>query len=136
MRDESHIQAQVLMNDETGRRNYAKYNQYLTLMKVSAEQAADAKTMRCGEMHSGSSYDAQIPAPQLDDELAMDGHSDATLSALDLRISGKSAVTDNNMTESMMETSHATTSYKHKQAKSRQSLPMDDEPKVKQAKRL
>ncbi|KAH8262848.1 hypothetical protein KR044_001019, partial [Drosophila immigrans] len=50
MRDKSHVHAQVLMNDETGRRNYAKYNQYLTLMKVSAEQAADAKTMRCGEM--------------------------------------------------------------------------------------
>lgn len=104
-------------------------------MKVSAEQAADAKTMRCGEMHSGSSYDTQIPVPQLDDELAMDGHSDATLSALDLRISGKSGATDN-MTESMMETRQATTSYKLKQAKRRPSLPMFDEPKVKQAKRL
>ncbi|XP_023031630.1 zinc finger protein 142 [Drosophila willistoni] len=38
MRDKSHNQAQVLMNDETGRRNYAKYNQYLTLMKVNADQ--------------------------------------------------------------------------------------------------
>lgn len=137
MRDESHIQAQVLMNDETGRRNYAKYNQYLTLMKVSAEQAADAKTMRCGEMHSSSSYDAQIHVQQLDDELALDGHADATLSALDLRISGKSGAIDN-MMESMIETNHPTTSYKHKlQHKSRHSLPTDeDQQKVKQVKRV
>ncbi|XP_043661976.1 uncharacterized protein LOC122625965 [Drosophila teissieri] len=50
IRDRSHNQAQVLMNDETGRRNYAKYNQYLTMMKVSAEQLADSKGMRTGEM--------------------------------------------------------------------------------------
>ncbi|XP_017071984.2 LOW QUALITY PROTEIN: uncharacterized protein LOC108108438 [Drosophila eugracilis] len=50
IRDRSHNQAQVLMNDETGRRNYAKYNQYLTLMKVSADQVADTKSMRTGEM--------------------------------------------------------------------------------------
>lgn len=96
MRDESHIQAEVLMNDETGRRNYAKYNQYLTLMKVSADQAADAKTMRCGEMQSGSSYDAQIHVtPQLPDELALDANTtDATAAALDLRVSGKSGPLD------------------------------------------
>ncbi|XP_052854615.1 uncharacterized protein LOC128263536 isoform X1 [Drosophila gunungcola] len=50
IRDRSHNQAEVLMNDETGRRNYAKYNQYLTLMKVSAEQLGDSKSMRTGEM--------------------------------------------------------------------------------------
>ncbi|XP_016984362.1 uncharacterized protein LOC108048320 [Drosophila rhopaloa] len=50
IRDRSHNQAQVLMNDETGRRNYAKYNRYLTLMKVSADQLADSKGMRTGEM--------------------------------------------------------------------------------------
>jgi len=50
IRDRSHNQAQVLMNDETGRRNYAKYNQYLTLMKVSADQMNDCKGMRTGEM--------------------------------------------------------------------------------------
>lgn len=96
MRDESHIQAEVLMNDETGRRNYAKYNQYLTLMKVSADQAADAKTMRCGEMQSGSSYDAQIHVPpQVDDEPSIDTHTtDATAAALDLRVSGKSGAMD------------------------------------------
>lgn len=96
MRDESHIQAEVLMNDETGRRNYAKYNQYLTLMKVSADQAADAKTMRCGEMQSGSSYDAQIHVPQqVDDEPSIDAHTtDATAAALDLRVSGKSGAMD------------------------------------------
>ncbi|KAH8413090.1 hypothetical protein KR009_007870, partial [Drosophila setifemur] len=50
IRDKSHNQAQVLMNDETGRRNYAKYNQYLTLMKVNADQVGDVKAMRRGEM--------------------------------------------------------------------------------------
>ncbi|XP_017060488.1 uncharacterized protein LOC108100890 [Drosophila ficusphila] len=50
IRDRSHNQAQVLMNDETGRRNYAKYNQYLTMMKVTADQLADSKGMRTGEM--------------------------------------------------------------------------------------
>lgn len=84
------------MNDETGRRNYAKYNQYLTLMKVSADQAADAKTMRCGEMQSGSSYDAQIHVtPQLADEIALEANTtDATAAALDLRVSGKSGALD------------------------------------------
>lgn len=110
MRDESHIQAEVLMNDETGRRNYAKYNQYLTLMKVSADQAADAKTMRCGEMQSGSSYDAQIHVtPQLADEIALDANTtDATAAALDLRVSGKFGALDG-------------------AKKSRQSLPQDED---------
>ncbi|XP_034666091.1 PR domain zinc finger protein 5 [Drosophila subobscura] len=45
-RDKSHNQARVLMNDETGRRNYTKYNQYLTLMKVipSTEDFKAART--------------------------------------------------------------------------------------------
>ncbi|KAH8404339.1 hypothetical protein KR222_001556, partial [Zaprionus bogoriensis] len=92
MRDESHVQAQVLMNDETGRRNYAKYNQYLTLMKVSAEQAADAKTMRCGEMQLNSSDVQQHVPPQLEEEVVaseshatLDAQSEA-FSALDLRV--------------------------------------------------
>ncbi|XP_062142065.1 zinc finger protein 569 [Drosophila sulfurigaster albostrigata] len=86
MRDKSHVQAQVLMNDETGRRNYAKYNQYLTLMKVSAEQVADAKTMRCGEMHSSSSDQHMLALPQPDDEDEAQADVDA---ALDLRVISK-----------------------------------------------
>lgn len=35
IRDPSHKNARVLMNDETGRRNYTKYNKYITLMKES-----------------------------------------------------------------------------------------------------
>ncbi|XP_058826352.1 uncharacterized protein LOC131686168 [Topomyia yanbarensis] len=35
IRDPSHKTAGVLMNDETGRRNYTKYNRYITLMKVT-----------------------------------------------------------------------------------------------------
>ncbi|KAH8376636.1 hypothetical protein KR093_000546, partial [Drosophila rubida] len=85
MRDKSHVQAQVLMNDETGRRNYAKYNQYLTLMKVSAEQAADAKTMRCGEMQSNSADHHMLALPPQDD----DEDPQAEVAALDLRVSSK-----------------------------------------------
>ncbi|KAH8234015.1 hypothetical protein KR032_010517 [Drosophila birchii] len=58
IRDPSHKTAKVLMNDETGRRNYAKYNKYLTLMKVNVNQAGDVKHMRTGEM---------IVVPKLDD---------------------------------------------------------------------
>ncbi|XP_030380569.1 zinc finger protein 423 [Scaptodrosophila lebanonensis] len=49
MRDKSHTHAEVLMNDETGRRNYAKYNQYLTLMKVNTD-IADMKPSRSGDV--------------------------------------------------------------------------------------
>lgn len=37
------------MNDETGRRNYTKYNKYITLMKVTDEDG-DPKLMKSGEM--------------------------------------------------------------------------------------
>lgn len=49
IRDPSHKQAHVLMNDETGRRNYTKYNKYITLMKVT-EEDGDPKLMKSGEM--------------------------------------------------------------------------------------
>jgi len=85
LRDRSHNQAQVLMNDETGRRNYAKYNQYLTMMKVSAEQLADSKGMRTGEM-------IVMPPEKLDDHHPMETEeiiemvdSAHSTSALDLR---------------------------------------------------
>ncbi|XP_049280284.1 uncharacterized protein LOC125762355 isoform X1 [Anopheles funestus] len=35
IRDPSHKNAGVLMNDETGRRNYTKYNKYITLMQIT-----------------------------------------------------------------------------------------------------
>ncbi|XP_063700176.1 uncharacterized protein LOC134830575 [Culicoides brevitarsis] len=35
VRDSNHKTAKVLMNDETGRRNYTKYNKYITLMGVN-----------------------------------------------------------------------------------------------------
>lgn len=49
IRDPSHKKAHVLMNDETGRRNYTKYNKYITLMKVTDEDG-DPKLMKSGEM--------------------------------------------------------------------------------------
>lgn len=49
IRDVSHKSAKVLMNDETGRRNYTKYNKYITLMKVT-EEDGDPKLLKSGEM--------------------------------------------------------------------------------------
>ncbi|CAH0556862.1 unnamed protein product [Brassicogethes aeneus] len=41
VRDRAHESAKVLMTDETGRRNYTKYNKYLTEIPVSGEQSLD-----------------------------------------------------------------------------------------------
>lgn len=41
VRDPAHESAKVLMTDETGRRNYTKYNKYLTEIPVSSEQSMD-----------------------------------------------------------------------------------------------
>lgn len=44
-RDMSHVYAKVLMTDETGRRNYSKYNKYLAVMKVQEASPADIAAM-------------------------------------------------------------------------------------------
>lgn len=66
IRDISHKSAKVLMNDETGRRNYTKYNKYITLMKVT-EEDGDPKMMKSGEMLSSheviSPFGSQPPYP-------------------------------------------------------------------------
>nr|XP_023016424.1 uncharacterized protein LOC111505785 isoform X2 [Leptinotarsa decemlineata] len=41
VRDQAHESARVLMTDETGRRNYTKYNKYLTEIPVSGNQTMD-----------------------------------------------------------------------------------------------
>ncbi|KAJ3657195.1 hypothetical protein Zmor_016214 [Zophobas morio] len=41
VRDPAHESAKVLMTDETGRRNYTKYNKYLTEIHVSGNQSLD-----------------------------------------------------------------------------------------------
>ncbi|XP_017856879.1 PREDICTED: RE1-silencing transcription factor [Drosophila arizonae] len=127
MRDKSHTQAQVLMNDETGRRNYAKYNQYLTLMKVSAEQAADAKTMRCGEMQPSNleqQHQQQLLAalPQLEeDNLEIQDAQSDSFAALDLRVSSKSHAEQPpaHTNERSMERSHSTQKQKHSKTSSK-----------------
>ncbi|XP_076269371.1 uncharacterized protein LOC143201994 isoform X2 [Rhynchophorus ferrugineus] len=40
VRDQAHEQASVLMTDETGRRNYSKYNKYLTEIPLSSLQSS------------------------------------------------------------------------------------------------
>lgn len=41
VRDPAHEDAKVLMTDETGRRNYTKYNKYLTEIHVSSDQQGE-----------------------------------------------------------------------------------------------
>lgn len=64
IRDVSHKNAKVLMNDETGRRNYTKYNKYITLMKVTDEDG-DPKHMKSGEMTP--SQEASLQKRKIDD---------------------------------------------------------------------
>lgn len=47
LRDPQHGEAKVLMNDETGRRNYSKYNKYITLMRVM-DKKHDGKMSKSG----------------------------------------------------------------------------------------
>ncbi|KFB45347.1 AGAP001496-PA-like protein [Anopheles sinensis] len=44
IRDPSHKNAGVLMNDETGRRNYTKYNKYITLMQIADNSVKEPVT--------------------------------------------------------------------------------------------
>ncbi|XP_055709569.1 uncharacterized protein LOC129805580 isoform X1 [Phlebotomus papatasi] len=60
IRDPSHKTARVLMNDETGRRNYTKYNKYITLMKVTDEDG-NLKLMKSGEMTPNQEAALQTP---------------------------------------------------------------------------
>ncbi|XP_017013260.2 zinc finger protein 335 [Drosophila takahashii] len=82
IRDRSHNQAQVLMNDETGRRNYAKYNQYLTLMKVNADEMTDSKGTRTGEMIVMPPEKLAEHHPMETEEIMV--YSSSSTSALDL----------------------------------------------------
>ncbi|XP_055297644.1 uncharacterized protein LOC129566096 isoform X4 [Sitodiplosis mosellana] len=74
IRDASHKSAKVLMNDETGRRNYTKYNRYITLMKVTDEDG-DPKHMKSGEMTPSQEATLQRRKPDID-------HSDEDRGAL------------------------------------------------------
>lgn len=47
LRDPQHGDAKVLMNDETGRRNYSKYNKYITVMRVM-DKKHDGKLSKSG----------------------------------------------------------------------------------------
>lgn len=49
LRDPAHGDAKVLMNDETGRRNYSKYNKYVTLMRV-VDKKHDGKHTKSGSV--------------------------------------------------------------------------------------
>lgn len=60
IRDPGHKTAKVLMNDETGRRNYTKYNRYITLMRVT-EEDGNLKLMKSGEMTPNQEANLQSP---------------------------------------------------------------------------
>ncbi|XP_011308060.1 zinc finger protein 91 isoform X2 [Fopius arisanus] len=46
-RDAAHVNARVLMTDETGRRNYSKYNKYLTQLHQGSDAPASEETQGC-----------------------------------------------------------------------------------------
>lgn len=134
MRDKSHVLAEVLMNDETGRRNYAKYNQYLTLMKVNADQAADAKTMRCGEMQSTNTEQPMLNLPQPED--GEESGSDS-LAALDLSVSSKPLTEQTTvLLETNMDGHQGKQKSKKKPKVARQDQQIDTEPNPQKKRKL
>lgn len=68
IRDPSHKTAKVLMNDETGRRNYTKYNKHITLMKVDAEDG-DPKLLKSGEMTPSQEANLSFLGPKIDSNI-------------------------------------------------------------------
>lgn len=65
-RDPSHLEAQVNMTDETGRRNYSKYNKYLTMMKVqepTAESSGTGRRSRACDLTQGTVNEKDIIQP-------------------------------------------------------------------------
>lgn len=68
IRDPSHKTAKVLMNDETGRRNYTKYNKHITLMKVDAEDG-DPKLLKSGEMTPSQEANLSFLGPKTDSNI-------------------------------------------------------------------
>lgn len=84
IRDVSHKTAKVLMNDETGRRNYTKYNKYITLMKITDEDG-DPKYMKSGEMTP--SQEASLQRRKIDTDQSDEEKSSYTPNALMYSIS-------------------------------------------------
>jgi hypothetical protein len=76
LRDPSHGDAKVLMNDETGRRNYSKYNKYVTLMRV-IDKKHDGKMAKSGQ---------NIPFPGINSSENMAVSSPASTSSSTLPI--------------------------------------------------
>lgn len=60
VRDPAHENAKVLMTDETGRRNYTKYNKYLTEIHVSSDQQGE--TSGGSGTRSKSNYERVSPS--------------------------------------------------------------------------
>lgn len=77
--DVSHKSAKVLMNDETGRRNYTKYNKYITLMKVTDEDG-DPKQMKSGEMTPNQEASLSMPRRRIESNI---NHSTERMSSPD-----------------------------------------------------
>lgn len=64
VRDINHKNARVLMNDETGRRNYTKYNKYVTLMGVNE---SDFHSKQSKSEDSALSLTENVPASNSSD---------------------------------------------------------------------
>lgn len=90
IRDVSHKNAKVLMNDETGRRNYTKYNKYITLMKVT-EEDGDPKLLKSGEMTASQEAAALSFPRKRSDSSALGQQSAINLQMADDEMTGSNA---------------------------------------------
>lgn len=76
IRDPGHKDAGVLMNDETGRRNYTKYNKYITLMKMTDEDG-DPKLLKSGEMTPSQAIAAEAYRNEHQQNNSMDSNDES-----------------------------------------------------------
>lgn len=72
-RDPDHENAKVLMTDETGRRNYTKYNKYLVEMKICKPESETNGTKRAHSATKSNAasnllFDRQLSYPTLEEK--------------------------------------------------------------------
>ncbi|KAG5674665.1 hypothetical protein PVAND_004618 [Polypedilum vanderplanki] len=79
LRDPQHGEAKVLMNDETGRRNYSKYNKYITVMRVM-DKKHDGKMSKSGVLNyspkSSLVMENNVQSPPSSASTPLSGYSD------------------------------------------------------------
>uniref|UniRef100_A0A182K3V9 C2H2-type domain-containing protein n=1 Tax=Anopheles christyi TaxID=43041 RepID=A0A182K3V9_9DIPT len=70
IRDPSHKNAGVLMNDETGRRNYTKYNKYITLMHITDNTSGNGNNATSSSSNCTKESAKSFPESSMSDLVA------------------------------------------------------------------